>query len=219
MSERKKPDFDDLDPPPTEEEIAASKRLRDALEDPSIPSAEADLARSLKNAWAPDAIDDDELRAIAELPGSKLPAPLSGSEERKAADVLRDRLFEDPVVVALRAAWDPKPLSDAEHKAIVAKIVGTNVVSLRPAAEKTNVVRVTFGFVATAIAIAAGFFLVLRAAPPPGGGEVALAKARSTQPLFTEPFKPGDASARIDRIALARASDYRDNRFAKWGVR
>jgi hypothetical protein len=215
MSESKKPDFEDLDPPPTDEEIAASKRLRDALDDPSIPSAEADLARSLKNAWAPDAIDDEELRAISELAAT--------SDERKAAESLREGLFADAVVVALRAAWDPKPLSDAEHKAIVAKVVGTNVLQLSPprgaGSQAPRVVRVAFGFVATAIAIAAGFFLVLRAAPPPGGGEVALAKARSTQPLFTEPFKPGDASARIDRIALARASDYRDNRFAKWGVR
>jgi hypothetical protein len=39
-------------------------------------------------------------------------------------------------------------------------------------------------------------------------------RSRSTQPLFKQPFKPGDAAARIDRIAMARERDYRENRFA-----
>jgi hypothetical protein len=44
--------------------------------------------------------------------------------------------------------------------------------------------------------------------------------ARSTQALFDAPFaRTGGESARIDRIAMARAQDYRDNQFAAWGVR
>ena len=41
-----------------------------------------------------------------------------------------------------------------------------------------------------------------------------------TQPLFDEPFeKTGSKSAQIDRIAMARAGDYRKNQFSRWGVR
>ena len=48
----------------------------------------------------------------------------------------------------------------------------------------------------------------------------AVAVSRSTQELFPERFAPtGGESARIDRIAMARAADLRDNEFAKWGVR
>jgi hypothetical protein len=48
---------------------------------------------------------------------------------------------------------------------------------------------------------------------------VALHEARSTQPLFREPFaERGAGSRRIDRIASARASDLRDNRYARWSV-
>jgi hypothetical protein len=48
----------------------------------------------------------------------------------------------------------------------------------------------------------------------------ALVSTRSTQSLFTEPFaKAGGQTARVDRIAMARAADLRENEFAKWGVR
>ena len=56
-------------------------------------------------------------------------------------------------------------------------------------------------------------------APPPGA-QATMVPTRSTQSLFEEPFAPrGGASARIDRIAMARSSDLRENRFARWGVR
>jgi len=49
---------------------------------------------------------------------------------------------------------------------------------------------------------------------------VAVVLSRSTQALFTDPFAPtGGESARIDRIAMARGADLRDNQFAKWGAR
>jgi hypothetical protein len=144
--------------------------------------------------------------------------------ERRAADDLRQALedaslpHEGAVLVrALAAAWAPKPLSDPEHRAIVdralaATVRGGAVIAWR---RPGGVVRVAFGTTVGALALAAAFVILVRAPK----GEVALAHARSTQPLFAEPFKAGETSARIDRIAVARASDYRDNRFAKWGVR
>ena len=57
------------------------------------------------------------------------------------------------------------------------------------------------------------------AGPRGASGGVALAIHRSTQPLFREPFAAvGGETSRVDRIAMARGADLRDNEFAKWGV-
>jgi hypothetical protein len=149
--------FDDPDAPPSEEEIRESQRLRDALEDASKESADADLLRAVKNAAAPKAIGKTDLDEAVKRGISR--------GERKSGGV---------------------------------------------------VIRVAFGasFVLAAAA-AIVFFL--------GRGPVAspeLAHARSTQSLFTERFEArGGESARIDRIAVARAADLRENHFARWGVR
>ncbi|HEY4116974.1 MAG TPA: hypothetical protein VGM56_03925, partial [Byssovorax sp.] len=61
------------------------------------------------------------------------------------------------------------------------------------------------------------------ATPPPVADTIAAAfiPTRSTDELFgAQPFpRTGGESQRIDRIATARASDLRQNRFAAWGVR
>lgn len=203
------------DAPPSEEELAASKRLRDALEDPSIEDPAADLARSLRAAFDPAPIEASAHAQIVD----DVPTP----EEVELAAALRDALEADPVVQALAAAWRPKDINSIEHRQIIAE-------ALPPAAKQGGrVVRVTFGIVAGAIAIAASVVVWMNA--PEAQSEAPLARARSTQPLFQsyEGFKSGEsnvsanvsvnASARIDKIAIARAGDYRDNRFAKWGVR
>jgi hypothetical protein len=195
------------DAPPSEEELAASKRLRDALEDPSIEDPDADLARSLRAAFDPAAIDASAHAQIVD--------DVPTAEELELAAELREALDADPMVQALAAAWRPKEINSIEHGQIVAK-------ALPPAAKQGGrVVRVTFGFVAGAIAIAASVVVWMNA--PHAQSEAPLARARSTQPLFQsyDGFKSGEASAtaRIDKIAIARAGDYRDNRFAKWGVR
>lgn len=224
MTERKPPLHrgpspvdDDPDAPPTEEEIAESQRLRDALEDPSVDHEGADLARALRSAYGPEPLAHDELASLVEA--SLDPAEVA------SAQALRDSLEEPNIpnddasfAVALAAAWAPKALSDADHAAIVAKAIasfGRKAEVARLDLRRERIVRVTF--VTSMVAIAASILLLVRTKPTEA--EAPLAKARSTQPLFAEPFKPGEASARIDRIAVARASDYRDNRFAKWGVR
>lgn len=56
----------------------------------------------------------------------------------------------------------------------------------------------------------------------PAAERAARIAARSTEDLFdaTTPFpRTGGESARVDRIASARAADLRANRFAAWGVR
>jgi hypothetical protein len=234
---------DDIDPdaPASAEEIAASKRLRDALEGtgtgtggdaPSSP--EVELALSLKAAWDPGPLALDESRAMLDATPSAEEQELAAGL-REALATRRVPLATDPAAMqlahALRSAFAPAELDAKEHRAILdaalakmpatdkrAEERGAEVIALRARARRATVVRVAFGFVAGGLALAASVVLVMTTAPGPGS-EAPLAKSRTTQPLFSEPFKPGETSARIDRIALARAADFRDNRFTKWGVR
>lgn len=223
------------DAPASAEEIAASQRLRDALEGrgPAAAAADApeiDLALALRAAWDPAPLSTDENRAVLDATPS--------AEEQAFATRLRDALADrrepretDPADVhlatALRCAFAPPSIDEAEHRAIVdaalAKMAaggkGAPVVDLASRLRRrSTVVRVAFGVVTGGLALAASIVFVVTSAPM-HGSEVPLARARTTQPLFSEPFKPGETSARIDRIASARASDFRDNRFTKWGVR
>ena len=224
------PQDDDPDAPASADEIAASQRLRDALAGVAgtanaDATPEIELALALRAAWDPASLSDDESRAVLDV------TPTAAEQEQALA--LRDALAEGrapratdpaPVVLAraLRSAYSPSALDDAEHRRIV-----DAALAAMPALEKTGkvlvlrrrqtVVRVAFGVLAGGLALAASVVLVITSAPP--HAEAPLAKARTTQPLFSEPFKAGETSARIDRIASARASDFRDNRFTKWGVR
>jgi len=114
----------------------------------------------------------------------------------------------------LRAAWSPEDLSPEEHRKLLAKAIATP--------RWTTVVRVSFGASAL-LALAASILLVVWTDKPPRPGPnlaPVLSVSRSTQSLFSRPFAPtGGESARVDRIAMARAADLRDNEFAKWGVR
>jgi hypothetical protein len=149
-------DPQDPDAPPSEEELVESARLREALEDASKASPDADLLRAVKSAAAPDRLDS-------------------------------------------------KALDDAIAKSLAA----------RPRT-RGRVVWVAFGGVA--LAAAAAVVLLLVGGMPPR--EPSLATARSTQSLFVERFESrGGESARIDRIAMARGSDLRENHYARWGAR
>ncbi|MBX3202688.1 MAG: hypothetical protein KF894_31470 [Labilithrix sp.] len=212
----------ELDPPPTAEEALAAARLRDALEDAAAPGAgdALDLVTSLRAAWSPDALGAG---AHAEMLDD---LPMSAEELALAAE-LRQALegsgAQPELVVALRSAHHPAPLAEDEQRAIVARALAlggareeaaATVLAFRP---RARTMRLAVVSTTTVLALAASVVVWLTTAGP--HAEAPLARARSTQPLFGEPFKPGEASARIDRIAMARASDYRDNRFAKWGVR
>ncbi len=200
-----------LDPPPTEEEKIASSRLRDALEDPSLENPDADLARALRAAWMPEPLSAESHRELAE--DAALPEEVEVARELREAlaDPSRTSSAAD-LARALSAAWAPKPLDEAEHRKLVEEALRA-----LPQRRGRTVVRVAFGLGGAGLALAASVLVYLSGSP--ASEELPLARARSTQDLFTEPFRTGEASARIDRIALARASDFRDNRFAKWGVR
>lgn len=146
-------------------------------------------------------------------------------DERASAEELRGAL-EDPsraraeasLARSLRAAWSPADLPADVHR----RILATALASVDPAAgRRARVVRVTFA-ASLALALAAGVMAVLRT---PWGGSAPsppspVAVSRSTQALFADRFPSfGGETARIDRIALARTADLRDNQFTRWGVR
>jgi len=145
-------------------------------------------------------------------------------QERAAADELRSAL-EDPrrsnedadLARALSSAWSPRDLTAEQHRALVEQAI-----SRRAAVRRSGrVIRISFG-VGAFVALAAGVLLVLRSPrlDEPRSSAAGLAVSRSTQPLFPDRFAPaGGETARIDRIAMARAADLRDNEFARWGVR
>jgi hypothetical protein len=150
-------------------------------------------------------------------------APATDEELAEAAK-LRDAL-EDPsrsnhdaeLARAMSSAWSPRDLSAEAHRSLVEKaLVG------RDARRRRNrVIRVSFGASAV-LALAAAILLYVRSdSQPPGTVHVAaMAVSRSTQALFRDRFaSSGGESSRIDRIAMARGADLRDNEFAKWGVR
>jgi hypothetical protein len=163
---------------------------RDDIEvDPDAPASEEEIAAA------------DELRLALEDPSRK-------SEE---ADLAR----------ALSLANAPREIPESVHSALIAKSLD------KMAAKRTDrgrVIRVAFG-AATAFAIAASVLFLARfsseTSPAPQVAAVAipLVQVHSTAPLFHEPFNAATASARIDRIAMARSDDLRENMYAQWGVK
>jgi len=153
----------DPDAPATDEELAESAKLREALEDPRRPNDDAELAR------------------------------------------------------AMSSAWSPRDLTAEAHRSLVEQALLHHDARRR----RQRVIRLSFGASAV-LALAAAVLLYVRSdrQPPETVHVTAMAVSRSTQALFQDPFAPsGGESARIDRIAMARAADLRDNEFAKWGVR
>jgi hypothetical protein len=173
-------------------------------------------------------------------------APPSEREIAEAEELRRaledpTRTHEDAELArALAAAWSPHDLSAQAHGALVeqalVRLDGARRSWLRSlaggrtagGARQTTLRRVSFAASAV-VALAAGVLLVFGAArrSPERGRPIAnaaslggLAVSRSTQPLFADRFAAkGGETSRIDRIAMARAADLRDNDFAKWGVR
>jgi len=207
------------EPPVTDEERAAADALRDALDGGAEP-----LALELRAAHAPAPLDPADLDAlVARALGDESAATAA---ERAAAERLRADLQgeaqipgEADLLRALKAAAHPTALPAARNEALVEAALSS--VSRRP----TTVRRIPPAMMVTltsVAALAAGLALFLGrsgVAPP---SSVALVPARSSEGLFdaATPFpRRGEESARIDRIAAARAADLRHNRFSAWGVK
>jgi hypothetical protein len=160
------------------------------------------------------------------LPSDPDAAP--SEEELREAEALR-RALDDPSVPhegaalarAVVLAYAPRPLDADEHRALVDVAMRAPAVVALPM-RRSRKAR-TFGWVSAGVgtlALAAAVLLMVRPQPDRMTTQaVALHEARTTQPLFREPFaERGGGSRRIDRIASARASDLRENRYARWAV-
>jgi hypothetical protein len=160
----------------------------------------------------PDAIDPDAPSSAEELAeAAKLRDALAGSVPAHG---------EAELARALSAAWSPLDLGPGDHRALVDEALARHALRRRRA---RAVARASFGAGAV-VALAAGVALVVgNVAGSPRTARtatVALVSTRSTQALFSEPFaREGGQTARVDRIAMARAADLRENEFARWGVR
>jgi hypothetical protein len=162
---------------------------------------------------SPDPDSPPSAQEVAEA--EALREALESSATNDAADFAR----------AVSLAHAPRPLATAEHQAILERALARGE-ALRESAQRRrgrarSVVAVGGGLaLAAAIALVVthlGLSSATATFTPPTRP---LVPARSTQPLFREPFaRAGGESGRIDRIAWARAGDLRDNRFAEWGVR
>ena len=167
-----------------------------------------------------DPHDDAERTATPGDPGAD--APPTETELREARELAAalerggapndDAAFLRTLVVA--HAPESFTLSPEVNERLVSRVLSKK----REAAPRNGrLIRIFFGAGAVALAAAAAIALVLGKPTETDGAK--LAQSRSTQELFREPFHGDQASARIDRIAMARAGDLRENRFARWGVR
>jgi hypothetical protein len=205
-------------------------------------------AELLAAAWRPASLDPDRHEAILartlvqdELADEPPPTAEEIAESQRLRDALEGKGSHALAELAgdLRAAAKPPRVDPHTHGRIVEKAREARVVSL---ADRRAVNRrragAAAGVVGSALALAAGFlmFVQTRGEAPVNtaaqqapivvdtGEEraraVEVAASRSTMELFDEPFEAkGGESRRMERITASRAADYRQARFAAWGVR
>ncbi|WP_437613963.1 hypothetical protein WMF20_13915 [Sorangium sp. So ce834] len=220
-------------------EVPLAAALRAAARPGGLDRAdhEALLARALGDEGAPPT--KAELRAAERLREALDPGAAGGagsgrggSSGELASPGARDELAE--LAAALRAAWRPAPLAELRNRALV-----EGALRAAPAPRARRIAPVTMAALSTLAAAAAAAALIFgqlreeraSVARAPGAGaapvgaaapRLPLIEARSTTALFdpAAPFpREGGQTERIDRIAAARASDLRQNRYAAWGVR
>ena len=212
-SDRSKPDAtDDRDAPdgvdpPTDEERAAAEALRRWLDgegedDDAVANATARNDRELALAMraARDAAHLSAARNQEIIDGALSRGAVHGAQRggAGATDLVAPRRTEAERV---RAPWRTAPRKRYAR------------------------IAVTASFIAMAAAVA---FVVRRSTERASSlsAEVAqrspsvLAMSRSTLDLFPRGLPlPGTTSDRVERIAYARAADFRHNQFARWGAR
>lgn len=204
------------EPPFDDAELALAEATRLALD-----AGEEPLARALRAALGEAALPDHDA-LLARALGGPVDAPAAPAEAEAAAALATglaspSRAAEEPhelvLANALRSAWSPRELPPLKNELLVTRALATKPRTPR---------RRAFAFVAGALALAASVGLALRALPSGTAPGADLATVRSTAELF-DPMTPfprqGGTSERVDRIATARASELRENRFAAWGVR
>jgi hypothetical protein len=226
---------DEDEAPFTEEELREASALRGSLDRGEDP-----LASSLRAAYRPASLADDDLEAILARALDAGDAPPTRLE-REAAESLRGALDrggeldgEAAIFGDLRAAHRPATLAKERNEELIAGALAKAPKAVASVSRIRRALPATMATITGVLALAASFALLVhtqRFAPPGAmtpprfdvaeAAPAALIRSRSTDDLFdpAERFEVGHTSARIDRIASARSSDLRRNRFAAWGVR
>ena len=196
------PDSPDFDAPPSREELDAAEALRRLLDGESGSATERGRG-----------------------PGQRVIPGDGDAEARAAGEFVR----------SVRAAASPATLSPERHGHLLDRALsaaGTSQAAHRgavaPRRQKTKVAYLVFGGAASVLALAAAVALMIRSTAPGGAmaskvtaarGNAVVALSRSTAELFPEGIpRSGGTTARVDRIAYARAQDFRQNQFARWGT-
>ena len=176
----------------------------------------------------PDGPDPDDPPSEGELRAAEALRQVlergAGHGAQRAFDREAERAGE--FAQSLRAAASPREIAPERHRALIERALSTSLSRGAPS-RASKVVYVAFGSAAGLLAMAAAVALVIRSSEPDGAvsakssaePRTALALSRSTVELFPEGIpRSGGTSHRVDRIASARAQDFRQNRFARWGA-
>ena len=188
------------------------------------------LFDALSAAYVPQTLDQNRHRQIIDralglathqdAAGSVDPLALPSAEELAAAAKLRDNFDSNQLVLSLRSAHLPRPpRSNVEttlrQSAIEKK---TQPVGPRP----RRLTRPMWGLFAAAAAAALWFVAqsnsIVQQARYSRPTTETLVLSRSTESLFAKPFAQSTNSERIDKIALVRSRELRNNRYAIWGL-
>jgi hypothetical protein len=189
-------------------------------------SEDQELILALKSAWAPAPLDADEasarlgaallLEEDQELQGAIRaawsPEPLSLEEGSARLEAALGSEEDTAFAEALQSGFQPQDLPPAVHAALVSSALERAHESALP--QRSMVVRFLPRVAAavSAVAIAAGVFLTVRGPAPPATISVASGDSLVAGEALATP------GARTERVARARASDYRENRFRSFGL-
>ncbi len=186
------------------------------------------LFDALNAAYAPEALDpsrhrqliEQALTANQEATDSMDPLAPAGLEELATAARLRDSLDSDQLVLSLRTANLPSSLRSGvdatlRQAAIEHKLQHT-------ATHRRRLTRPAWGIFAAAAAAALWFIAqsngLVGEAQYFRVNPKTLAQSRLTESRFAKPFAQSTNSERIDKIALVRSRELRNNRYAIWGL-
>ena len=189
-----------------------------------------ELISALGAAQDPKAIDNDRHQLILRQALGQTPPHVAPSykyisappslEEQAAAARLHNTLNSDPLVIALRAAYQPSTLQTNAERSLREMALANQ--SIQPRVRPRIFTPTVWGYFA--VAAAAALWLTVRAHGGNDGilkapqGPTPLALSRSTESLFVKPFALTTNSERIDKIAQVRSRELRNNRYAIWGL-
>jgi hypothetical protein len=183
------------------------------------------LVDALTAAESPEPLDPDRharllaaaLGTLERDRGESVEALVAGEQERDAASQLGESLELDDIATLLRAAHDPSAISArVEQRIRFAALSAPN--ERRPRVASATLWGTLAAAAAVALWVTSSLQTKMSNIESHRSSALNYAQSRSTDALFTEAFAQSTPSERIDRIALARQRELRENRYRKWGV-